>query len=492
MLYLIWSLPMLALAALMLSGRVTVSMAALAGLAVAALVAFAAAPQAFGLPELGQALLRGGWIGFTIAPYILGGLLFWQTAMDGRKPAESAVAEAACAAYVSDSLAKRRRIFFACFLIGPFAESATGFGVGMVGTIALLSRLGIAPRHLMVFGLLSQTYIPWGAMGSGTLLAAAYARLPAPLLSLYVILPAALLMLVWLPLYWRTIRACGLAAVPGESLREAGWIAASLVLLALASKYLGPETALLSAFGPLIVLRHLVDERPPMRNFLQTARRSLPYLVLILALLVTRLAHGLKESLGALVYVAPFADLPAWMPVMHAGSWLIGGAFLTAVLTGRTGSMPALLASTWNTARHAVFTVFVFSMMAEVLSMAAISKALAQGMFSWLGAGALVVSPLISAAFGILTNSSNAPNSLFMPSLVALTSQAGLSVPMTAALQQAAGACLSIFSPVRMTIAAGLSQGKGEERQVYARLLPYMGLSFLLIGLSALLLVAAG
>lgn len=43
-----------------------------------------------------------------------------------------------------------------------------------------------------------------------------------------------------------------------------------------------------------------------------------------------------------------------------------------------------------------------------------------------------------------------------------------------------------------MTIAAGLSQGKGQEREVYVRLLPYMGLCFLLMALSALLLVALG
>src|SRR5690606_22818253 len=115
----------------------------------------------------------------------------------------------------------------------------------------------IAPRHLMNFALLSQTMIPWGAMGSGTMLAAAYARIPATQLGLYAMVPVTLLMLVWLPLFWRTARRAGFGAPIAECAREAAWIAAALALLAPASFHLGPETALMTVYGPLIVLRYL-------------------------------------------------------------------------------------------------------------------------------------------------------------------------------------------------------------------------------------------
>ena len=85
---------------------------------------------------------------------ILGGLLFWQAA--ARAPARLRTA----ARKPADARDRRRLLFFACFLVGPFAEAATGFGVGMLGTVALL-RGQRAPRHLMVFALLSQTLIPW-------------------------------------------------------------------------------------------------------------------------------------------------------------------------------------------------------------------------------------------------------------------------------------------------------------------------------------------
>ena len=75
-----------------------------------------------------------------------------------------------------DARARRRLLFTACFLIGPFAESATGFGVGIIGTMMLVRRLDVPPIYLLAFSLLSQTIILWGGMGSGAIVGAAFAR----------------------------------------------------------------------------------------------------------------------------------------------------------------------------------------------------------------------------------------------------------------------------------------------------------------------------
>ena len=146
----------------------------------------------------------------------------------------------------------------------------------MLGTIALLRHLGIAPVHLMVFALLSQTFIPWGAMGSGTLLASAYAKMPASALAGACLLPIAALMGVWLTLFWVTARKAGVSATATEHLSEVGWIVASLGTLGVATALLGPEIALLSAFGPLIVVRYLIDVRPGAAAFRQVAGRVWP------------------------------------------------------------------------------------------------------------------------------------------------------------------------------------------------------------------------
>ncbi|WP_419343317.1 hypothetical protein ACM1PE_11485 [Achromobacter sp. PD1] len=489
MMYLLWSLPALAVIGAIASGRLTTTAAAVLGLLAAVPIALYAAPASFGAGQLGLALERGLWIGWIITPYILGGLLFWNMAAQGRAP--HAAADGAKAA-LAHPLARRRLLFFACFLVGPFAESATGFGVGMLGTVLLIRPLDLKPRETMVFALLSQTLIPWGAMGSGTLLASAYARVPASQLALYGMVPVALLTVLWMLLYWRTARRAGLRAEPAEHAREAVWMIASLGALSAATALLGPETALLSAYGPLIVLRFLLDRRPDRPRMMAAARKALPYILMIAWLVATRLLPGLNGGLAGLAAFKPFPDLPSWMPLLHAGSWLIAGAVLMAAFCRQRGLLVAQARAAWTTGRHAVYSVFLFAMMAEVLAGAGISQAYADGLFAGLQDWTLLITPLLAGVFGILANSGNAPNSLFMPAQLSLALNAGLSVPAAAALLHVSGTSMGIFSPVRMSIAAGLAHGRGEERGVYVQLLPYALAAFGLLLCLAVLVVLTG
>ncbi|MFF7056528.1 hypothetical protein ACFY89_07595 [Achromobacter spanius] len=498
MIYLLWSLPALTVIGAIASGRVNTTMAAVLGLCAAIPIALFAAPVSvggapfggapFGGAQLAVTLERGAWIGWIITPYILGGLLFWQMASQGQSPAQASAAHPE----LNDPLARRRRLFFACFLIGPFAESATGFGVGMLGTVLLIRPLGLKPRDIMVFALLSQTLIPWGAMGSGTLLASAYARVPATQLALYSMVAVALLMIVWMLLFWRTARHAGLRADAAEHGREAAWITASLGLLSAATAVLGPETALLASFGPLIVLRFVLDRRPNRAQALAAARRALPYMLVIACLTATRLVPAFNHTLGAWAQIQPFADLPAWKPFLHAGSWLIAGALALAAWRREPRALMTQARVAWHTGRHAVMSVFLFAMMAEVQAGAGISQAYADGLFATLREWTLLITPLLAGAFGILANSGNAPNSLFMPSQLSLALNAGLNVPAAAALLHVSGTAMGIFSPVRMSIAAGLAHGQGQERGVYVLLLPFALAAFGILLFLALLVVLSG
>ena len=62
--------------------------------------------------------------------------------------------------------------------ITPFAESVTGFGVGVTIGIPLLAHFGLPPRKVVLIGLLGLCAVPWGSMGPGTLVAATMAGLP--------------------------------------------------------------------------------------------------------------------------------------------------------------------------------------------------------------------------------------------------------------------------------------------------------------------------
>lgn len=470
MMYLFWSVPAIAVMVMIASGRFTTSVAACTGLVLTAITALTTAPVVYGFAGLAESLARGAWIGWIIAPYIFGGLLFWTIASTRTSSATE------LNHLVTDTpLQKRRLLFFACFLMGPFAEAATGFGVGMLSTILLIRRLPLpSAPYMMTFSLLSQTMVPWGGMASGTLLGATYARTSATTLALYSIIPVAALLCVWLPLFWRTARQAGIDVPWQECAREAAWLLAALVLLAGATALLGPEIAMLAAYGPLIVVRYWIDQRPDMAQMKRVALSVMPYVCLIGALVCSRLITPLAVFLEGFLPVRPFANLPVWAPLFHAGSWLLGAAVIISIVRGQFTSLRMQAVSSWCSAQAAIVTVVLFAMMAEILSGAGISQHFASGMYAVLHEWMVLFTPILSGGFGMLTNSASAANSLFMTSQVYFAAQAGLSVPLVIALQHVSSCGMSMFSPVRMTISASLNKTPGHERATYVMLFPYI------------------
>ena len=481
MIILLWTLPALVVIGAIVSGRMGTLGASLCGLAVALAVALTTAPGDYGLADAALSLARGTWIGWIVVPYILGGLLFWQVAV---RQGEAAPAPAA----PPDPRAARRLLFAACFLIGPFAESATGFGVGIIGAMALVQRLPMEPVQRLAFALLSQTMILWGAMGSGAIIAAALARTDPATLALHASIPVVAFNIAWLALYWRLAERAGFGAGWRERASEALWLGASLASVILATALLGPETAMLAAYSPVIALRTLLDERPDRATLRRMARRMLPFAVLIGWLAATRLIPPLEHLLSEAGRMQPFAGAPAWSPLFHAGTWLVVAALVTGLARGQARAFPAEWRTAWATGRLAVFSIFTFSAIAEVLSGSGIATGLAQGIYRALGDGAVVLMPLVSAAYGALANSSNAANGLFMPAQVSLAAAAGLDLAAAVALQHAAALSLNIVSPVRMSIACSLAGTPGREREAYRVMLPFALSTVAVLLLAALLL----
>ncbi|UVF20460.1 hypothetical protein HPT29_004765 [Microvirga terrae] len=215
MTYILWTLPAVAVIAAIANGRLGTLAASLLGLSAALLVALTTAPLDFRGPDAVIALARGAWIGWIVVPYILGGLLFWQMAI---RPGNAAMPVEAT---LPDARARRRLLFTACFLIGPFAESATGFGVGIIGTMMLVRRLDVAPIPLLAFSLLSQTMILWGGMGSGAIVAAAFARTDPTTLAVHASFFLVAFNVLWLPLYWRMADKAGITGGWGEEAMDA-------------------------------------------------------------------------------------------------------------------------------------------------------------------------------------------------------------------------------------------------------------------------------
>lgn len=468
MLYLAWVLPALAVIGVIGSGLGGALPASLIGLATAFVVALSTAPHVFSIADASTALLRGAWIGWIVVPYILGGLLFWQMAIrtgNAAMPVEESL---------PDARARRRLLFTACYLIGPFAESATGFGIGIMGTMVLIRRLGLKPIELLAFSLISQTMIVWGAMGSGAVVGAAFARMDPTALALRTSAIYMIFNVLWLPIYWRMAERAGIGADWREHISEMVWLVGSLGSAIVATAYLGPEPAMLAAFGPAIVLRYLIDERPDRAKLAVAARRMLPFTLLIGWLATTRLLPPLNQGLQAAWRIQPFDGVPIWAPLFHAGTWLVIAALVTGLVRGHRHALSSEIGTAWKTGRLAVMTIVIFSMMAELLSRSGIADGLARGMYSTLGVWSVTVTPMISAVFGALANSGNAANGLFMPSQLSLATEAGLDVAAVVALQHAAALSLNMVSPVRMSIVCNLAGTPGHERDAYHAMLPFI------------------
>ncbi len=476
MYYIIWVLPAIAVLALIIIKRTSVTVAASIGTIIALLVSVVFPPSEFPLRESLIAVMRGAWIGWIVMPYILGGLLFWQIASN-RTTTQSA-------APPLNPLQQRRLLFSACFIIGPFAEAATGFGIGMLATLAMIRVFQLKPAYIIVFALMSQTIAPWGGLGSGTIVAAAMAGVSPTTLAVACSGLVAAVLAAWLPLFWRLAKQSGIEADKPELRNEALWMTSALLLLTLLTYLLGPETACLATYGLLIVVRFFWYDKPDQAQIKEAILRVLPYVALITILVVIRIIPPINKAFGQ-ASMAPFEGLPAWTPLSHAGTWLFLVALSVALLQNRIGHIGEEIKKSWFAGQGAVYATFLFAMMAEILSQSGISSSLANGMRDVFQHYVILFTPILAGSFSMLSNSGNASNGLFMSSQVILAQQGGFSVMAVIALQHSSAACMSLFSPTRIFMAASMGGVPGYEREAYKMVVP-----FILRGFAVLIAIA--
>lgn len=472
MLYLLWSLPLLTVAVLIATGRAGSILAGTAGACLAVIVAGLAAPRHFGIGESVQAVAHGAWLAFLIGFVIAGGLFFREVLSD--EPIEKGPEQG--------SADQRRRLFDICFLIGPFSESVTGFGVGQVSAVASIRSLGVAPLNAIVLGLFSQTLVPWGAMATGTMLGAELAGLDPHDLGFRTACISSILLVAWLCLYWRLARTAGLPANGCILATESAWILGIGAALIFANILLGPETAGIGTLGPLIILRELLRSKGVAQLWLQTRSTVIPYALLAIGLSTTRVVPLIGERLFALCRFMPISDAPAWAPLLHPGTWLIGIALGTAIVTGRQKRITIAIRRTWPLANRAIANIAVYLIISQVMAISGIATASAELLKAHLGALAVLTTPVLAGAFGLLTGSGNATNGLLMPSQRALAILTTVSLPWLAAVQNTTACALTMLSPVRVGIGCTLGGKPRHERQVYANAWP-LGAVVVVLGL---------
>lgn len=440
--------------------------AGIAGLAAAILVALLTLPaDASRWPTLLTATGHGAWLAWHAVSVMMAGLLFYEIVR------ASLLDTAAAAAF------DHRRLWAACFLLGPFFETATGFGVGLILLVPVLRRLGLAGTAAVLFGLYSQMLVPWGALGIGTMLGAGLARLDPMALGTASAVLTGPLYLVYLLGFWLYARRFGRTPGTTAMLDDLAWTAALWLLLVGASAFVAPEIAALVACGVMLPLRWWRDARPGRDDWRRLVRAALPYAALTATMLVERGVPAIATRLGSFLVLRPAGALAPFAPFHHAAFWLA----LVAVAYGLATRLSPLdwrrLLASWRRGigRPVAVTV-LFLVMAEMMAETGVSRDLAAASAAGLGAGALIVSPLLSATAGFLAGTNVAGNALLMPLQSALAAHLGVSTLWVAALQNVTGANFTLFSPIRVAIGCALASDAAIARQrsqeVYRLLAP--------------------
>lgn len=179
------------------------------------------------------------------------------------------------------------------FGIVPFAESVTGFGIGVTIGVPVLRHLGCSIRHSALFGLLGLVAVPWGALGPGTTVAAALADLDVDALGLTTAwinaIPIAVVLVAIIVLARpKPLSALGMATAAG--LLWAG-ILASNALLGMAPAGIVGSLLVIAGIGlPLSIRSRFagMDRR--------LGRAVLPYATLTVGILLARELYALVPS----------------------------------------------------------------------------------------------------------------------------------------------------------------------------------------------------
>lgn len=461
------TLPIIVSSLLILIWRQSAVRAGFAGLLLTGLIILLRTEYQVQLPIALDAFRTGLLNTLNVAYVLLGGVFFYRVLNAGG--ALEVIADAVIR-WIPDEV---HRLFAIVFGVSVFFESATGFGVGILVSAPLFIALGYKPVQAAVIALLGQCAVPWGALAIGTVIG-------AELSGISVIRLGELAAFICFPF----VIICGAAAltVAGQKwqARQIAWlIAYSLVLcgsLWLLSVMLTVELAGCLA-GILIVGFAAIMEK--IRRAGRVAKESashglaaalFPFCVLMITLLLTRLYSPVRDLFESVtVTVGDFTIAPFY----HVGFWLIIAAIaaLLVLPTARQQLRQLLRAAIqqWTVASLAVGGFLLFGQLMMASGMTAI---MAQSLATQVGGYYAAVVPMLGGLGGFLTASNTSSNALFMGFQVSAAEQAGMSVDVAAAVQNAAGSNTTLASPGRVIFAASVVGYPGAESDLLRRVLP--------------------
>ncbi len=400
-----------------------------------------------------DALWRSLWIAGPMSLVIVAGVVL----RDASPPAVAAAATSG----TQDARTRHRKLYVACFLLGPFFECAVGFGIGTMLALPFIAAAGWSGPRAVALGMLAQSFVPWGALAIGTMASAAIADLSPLDLGIAAAESTAFLLPAFLAVFWLLTRDQKIP--PAQYLEDALWLAATWGTLRAASEFLAPDIAGLAAIGTVLAVRGFVDGGRIDANFW---RRFWPYLVLVPLLVCVRLVVPIADLLTRAA-IPTAVDLAPFAPFHHAAFWL--GLVAVAACLAQGRNVAASIGSAIVTARGALIAGVAFILFGEMLARPGFAQTLVTAAEHAAGPSALLLAPMLAAFGGAMTGSALAANAMALPLTLPLWGADALG---GTGLQTAIAAAFTALSPSRVALAVSLVGLAGGLGLAYRALVP--------------------
>lgn len=428
----------------LLAFRMRPDLAALAAIAIAVIVSVAWFPV-----SAGAALEATGSLGpllIEVVLIILGGVLLAEALT-------ASGAQTTIAHWLTDVCRGPGRVVLLITLgVTPFAESVTGFGLGVIVSIPLLRHIGLSVRRSAAVALLGLVLVPWGSLAPGTLIAAQLGGVDFGALGVWSAILTLPVLLVTTPLI--LVIAVGAKQAWRSAPDAVAVIVAMWGTLVAANLLFGPPLAGVIASTAAIIVALLIArivERNPVRVSRELGRSLVPYGILITGLLATSLLDGaLSLGLAGRILASP----ALWL--------LVTGAVAFPLLRIERSRVGALLRHSSRRGVPVAFTTALFLVLGGVMAASGTSAYLASAA-STMGHAYLFLIPLIGAVGGYVTGSNSGASAMFSASTAEAAAAIGAE-PLTALAAQNVGASAALMaSPPRVALALSVAATDDER-----------------------------
>jgi lactate permease len=459
MVLLVQAVPLLVLVGLLGFARTGPVVACAAAIAASVPAFLATRPVGELAGFFGASLAEGAWLAVVPVGIVAAGLVFHGAVVareDGATPPGD----------VSD------RMFTAAFLLGPFAETVTGFCVGAIFALGVMLRAGVPAVPAAAMSLLTLALIPWGGLGPGTAVGAAISGVPGQELGARNAWIVAAELPLLLLLFWHWSAAAGFRVPVSRRLGQLGWVLAVGASLILWHRVAPWELCGVLATGPLLAARMLLADPPRgVAGWVRAVRGAGPYLVLAAVLLGSRLWRDAPA-------LQPFPGLPP-LPANHAMVGIVLVALAVALVQPAPGR---LVGDAMRRAWRPALALLVFVVLSRFLSNAGIPQALAHALAGAFGPAAPYASPLLAGISAFFAGTNVGANSTMMPLQGELGRLAGMAPAALPAIQN--GTLFLLLAPQVVGMIAGLAGGGVTPAAIWRLAWP-VALVSLAVGLAA-------